>query len=55
MMLEDTLIYNPPTSLTFAALLRADLEADGLQFYLEMSGDISAVADQVGRPAEGTA
>ena len=52
-MLEDTLIYNPPTSLPFAALLKADLETDGLEFYLRMSGDISAVAAERSRPAEG--
>ncbi len=53
MMLEDTLIYNPPTTQTFAALLNADLEADGLEFYLRMSGDIGAVAGERDRRGEG--
>ena len=53
MMLEDTLIYNPPTTRTFAALLQADLEADGLEFYLQMSGDIGTVAADRNQPAEG--
>lgn len=53
MMLEDTLIYNPSDALPFAALLAADLEDDGLEFYLWMSHDISTVADAMNRPAEG--
>jgi hypothetical protein len=53
MMLEDTLIYNPPHALPFAALLDADLEDDGLEFYLRMSSDISTVAGQTSRPTEG--
>ncbi len=52
MMLEDTLIYNPPHALPFAALLDADLEDDGLEFYLRMSSDISTVAGQTSRPKE---
>jgi hypothetical protein len=52
-MLEDTLIYNPPHDLTFAALLTADLENDGLEFFLRMTRDIGAVAEETGRPAEG--
>ena len=38
-MLEDTLIYDPPFALPFAQLLAADLEEDGLEFYLRMSRD----------------
>jgi hypothetical protein len=59
MMLEDTLIYNPPNALTFAAPSRAaapstaDLENDGLEFYLRMTRDIETVAGQTNRPAEG--
>jgi hypothetical protein len=53
MMLEDTLIYNPSPALPFAALLAADLEDDGLEFYLRMSRDIGTVADQTNRSPEG--
>jgi len=53
MMLEDTLIYNPPTAPSFAALLAADLEDDGLEFYFRMSRDIGTVARQTNRPTEG--
>jgi hypothetical protein len=53
MMLEDTLIYNPPAALTFAAPLAPDLGSDGLEFYLRTSRDISTVADATNRPTEG--
>ena len=53
MMLEDTLIYNPPAAQTFAALLSADLENDGLEFYLRMTRDIGTVAAQTNHPGEG--
>jgi hypothetical protein len=53
MMLEDTLIYNPSDALPFAALLAADLEDDGLEFYLRMSRDISTVARETNRSPEG--
>ena len=53
MMLEDTLIYNPPRALPFAALLNADLEDDGLELYLRMARDIRTVAGETNRPAEG--
>jgi len=52
MMLEDTLIYNPPNALPFAALLTADLENDGLEFYLRMTHDIGTVAAETHRPTE---
>jgi hypothetical protein len=51
MMLEDTLIYNPPHDRTFAALLTADLENDGLEFFLRMSGDLGTVARETNRSA----
>ena len=53
MMLEDTLIYNPPAAQTFAALLTADVENDGLEFYLRMTRDIGTVAADTNRPTEG--
>jgi hypothetical protein len=53
MMFEDTLIYNPPSALPFAALLAAELEDDGLEFYLRMSRDVATVAEEKQRPAEG--
>jgi hypothetical protein len=53
MMLEDTLIYNPPQPHSYAALLQTDLEEDGLEFYLRMSGDIGTVAADTNRPALG--
>ncbi len=52
-MLEDTLIYNPPNALPFAALLKADLEDDGLEFYLRMSRDIETVAAETERRTDG--
>ena len=52
-MLEDTLIYNPTNTLRFAALLAADLEDDGLDFYFRMSRDIGTVAGETNRPTEG--
>jgi hypothetical protein len=52
MMLEDTLIYNPPDTVPFAALLTADLENDGLEFYLRMAHDIETVAAETNRPVE---
>jgi hypothetical protein len=52
-MLEDTLIYNPANALPFAALLAADLEDDGLQFYLRMASDIGTVAGEMNRPTDG--
>ncbi len=52
-MLEDTLIYNPPEALPFAALLAAELEADGLEFYLRMTRDVGTVACQTNRFSEG--
>ncbi|HEV8019899.1 MAG TPA: hypothetical protein VGP41_01475 [Candidatus Lustribacter sp.] len=53
MMLEDTLTYNPPHDRTFAALLTAELENDGLEFFLRMSGDIGTVARETNRPTAG--
>jgi hypothetical protein len=53
MMLEDTLTYNPPNALSFAALLAADLEDDGIELYLRMSGDIVMVAHETNRSNEG--
>jgi len=53
MMLEDTLIYNPSHPLPFAALRAADLEDDGLEFYLRMSRDIGTVARETNRSTEG--
>jgi hypothetical protein len=53
MMLEDTLIYNPPATQTFAALLEADLVDDELDFYLRMARDIKIVACETSRPTEG--
>lgn len=52
MMLEDTLIYNPPNTLPFAALLTADIENDGLEFYLRVTHDIGTVARETNRPTE---
>jgi hypothetical protein len=54
MMLEDTLIYNPTRTQSFAALLEADLVDDELDFFLRMARDISIVAEETGRPTEGT-
>ena len=51
-MLEDTLIYDPDDSLSFAALA-LDLEGDGLQFFLRMSRDIGTIAAATNRCAEG--
>jgi hypothetical protein len=53
MMLEDTLIYNPLDTFPFAELFGADLENDGLEFYLRMSRDIATVAGETNRPTLG--
>jgi hypothetical protein len=52
MMLEDTLIYNPPNTLPFAAPLTVDVANDGLEFYLRMTHDIEAMAGATNRPTE---
>ena len=52
MMLEDTLIYNPPETLPFAALMTADLTNDGLAFFRRMTRDIETTANETNRPTE---
>lgn len=52
MMLEDTLIYNPPYAPPFATLATAGLEGDGLVFFLRMTGDIGTVAAETRRPSD---